>query len=257
MPEVYHVVSESQHRSLVEAAYRHRGYHADEAAAAASICAEAARHGIRTHNAIKALHLDHLFGSRAGGCVPGAAITEVPSRFTAAKIWNANRKLGQSVAQRAIVDEVHKMSAYEIGFENAFDIALKTEVAIGFHIDDSMFWGRLKELNTPDNVEWLDWNRTPNTGRRLDWSAKPTKVMPQLCFNSKAVKEAVTKRAALIGEEEIDDGTDVATIGYFDKEKGEDIVRQCPLGELFDPRVAFEIAMAIKMGKKFDAAPNN
>ncbi|HUD04954.1 MAG TPA: hypothetical protein VMR59_03135 [Patescibacteria group bacterium] len=56
---------------------------------------------------------------------------------------------------------------------------------------------------------------------------------------------------------QIDDGTDVATIGYFDKEKGEDIVRQCPLGELFDPRVAFEIAMAIKMGKKFDAAPNN
>jgi len=85
--------------------------------------------------------------------------------------------------------------------ENAFDIALKTEVAIGFHIDDSMFWGRLKELNTPDNVEWLDWNRTPNTGRRLDWSSKPKKIMPQLCFNSQAVKAAVALRAALIGGE--------------------------------------------------------
>ena len=30
-----------------------------------------------------------------------------------------------------------------------FDIALSTGVAVGFHIDDSMFWGRLKELNAP------------------------------------------------------------------------------------------------------------
>jgi hypothetical protein len=29
----------------------------------------------------------------------------------------------------------------------------KTGVAVGFHIDDSMFWGRLKELNTPENIE--------------------------------------------------------------------------------------------------------
>jgi hypothetical protein len=64
-----------------------------------------------------------------------------------------------------------------------------------------MFWGRLNELNTSDNIEWLDWNRTPNTGRRLDWSSTPTKIMPQLCFNSPAVKEVVAKRAALIGEE--------------------------------------------------------
>ena len=39
---------------------------------APSSATEAARHGIRTHNAIKALHLDDLFGSDAGGCVPGA-----------------------------------------------------------------------------------------------------------------------------------------------------------------------------------------
>jgi L-2-hydroxycarboxylate dehydrogenase (NAD+) len=123
MPEIYHVVSESQHQSLVEAAYRHRGYHADEAAEAAHVCAEAARHGIRTHNAIKALHLDHLFGSRAGGCVPGAAITEVPSRFTAAKIWNANRKLGQSVAQRAIEAAIGLADRHGVGIvsvDNAF-----------------------------------------------------------------------------------------------------------------------------------------
>ncbi len=82
-----------------------------------------------------------------------------------------------------------------------FDIALTTGVAVGFHIDDSMFWGRLKELNAPENLEWLDWKGTPNTGRRLDWSTKPLKIMPQLCLNSQDLRMAVSKRAALIGGE--------------------------------------------------------
>ncbi|MGA2379391.1 MAG: hypothetical protein ABSG85_08800 [Spirochaetia bacterium] len=51
------------------------------------------------------------------------------------------------------------------------------------------------------NIEWLDWNRTLNTGRRLDWSSTPTKIMPQLCLNSPAVEAQVMKRAALIGDE--------------------------------------------------------
>jgi hypothetical protein len=84
-----------------------------------------------------------------------------------------------------------------------FDVSLKTGVAGGLHVDDSMFWGRLAELNTTDNVEWLDWDGTLNTGRRLDWSSTPTKIMPQLCVNSAAVKAAVAKRAALIGVEVI------------------------------------------------------
>jgi hypothetical protein len=82
-----------------------------------------------------------------------------------------------------------------------FNIALKTGVAIGFHVDDSMFWGRLKALDTIENLEWLEWNRTPNSGRRLDWSIKPIKIKPQLCLNSTAVKLAVSHRTLLIGEE--------------------------------------------------------
>ncbi|HMD59849.1 MAG TPA: hypothetical protein VKG78_00365 [Opitutaceae bacterium] len=56
-------------------------------------------------------------------------------------------------------------------------------------------------MNKPENIEWLDWNGTPNTGRRLDWSSVPTKIMAQLCLNSPAVEDAVRKRAALIGKE--------------------------------------------------------
>lgn len=123
MPDTYYVIPESQHNALVEAAYRHRGYLADEAAEGARFCAEASRHGIRTHNAIKALHLDHLFGSGSKGCVPGAQIEEKPSRFPAAKIWNANKKLGQSTAYRAMDVAIKLADQYGVGtvsVDNAF-----------------------------------------------------------------------------------------------------------------------------------------
>jgi len=107
-----------QHNALVAAAYRHRGYTPDEAEQAARFCELAARHGIKTHNALKALHLDHLFGSgnpRKQGCVPGAVIEKKTSRFAAAQQWNANRKLGQAVAFEAI-DACEKMAdQYGIG----------------------------------------------------------------------------------------------------------------------------------------------
>ena len=85
--------------------------------------------------------------------------------------------------------------------QHAFALALKYDIALGFHIDDSMFWGRLKQLQAPDNIEWLDWNKTLNTGRRLDWSSNPTKIMPQLCLNSRDVRKIVHARASVIGEE--------------------------------------------------------
>ena len=83
----------------------------------------------------------------------------------------------------------------------SFGIALRTGMAVGFHIDDSMFWGRLKNLNRHQDIEWLDWSGRPGTGRRLDWGIDPVKIMPQLCLNSPDVIGEVTKRATLIGDE--------------------------------------------------------
>jgi LDH2 family malate/lactate/ureidoglycolate dehydrogenase len=123
MPETYLVVPETSHNSLVAAAYQHRGYLADEASEGARFCAEASRHGIRTHNGLKALHLDHLFGSGSKGCVPGAQIEEIPSRFPSAKIWNANKKLGQATAYRAIDEAIRLADQYGVGtvsVDNAF-----------------------------------------------------------------------------------------------------------------------------------------
>jgi len=102
MSETFFVVPVAAHEALVCAAYQHRGFDAMEAGHAARLASSATRHGIRTHNAIKALHLDELFGSKADGCVPQAVIRKLPSRFDAAEVWDAGKKLGQAVAWEAI-----------------------------------------------------------------------------------------------------------------------------------------------------------
>jgi L-2-hydroxycarboxylate dehydrogenase (NAD+) len=117
------VIPRNDHDTLVSKAYQARGYTAEESAEGAKLAAEAARHGIRTHHALKALHLDHLFGSAAGGCVPGAEIEVLPSRFPASERWNANKKLGQSVAYRAINRAIELADQYgiaQIAVDNAF-----------------------------------------------------------------------------------------------------------------------------------------
>ncbi len=123
MSEIFYVVPEEQHNTLVSAAYKKRGYSSQEAAAGARFCAEATRHGIRTHNALKALHLDHLFGSAAGGCVPKAKIEKVPTRFRGAQVWNANKKLGQATGYAAIEAAIKLADRYGVGMvsvDNAF-----------------------------------------------------------------------------------------------------------------------------------------
>ena len=89
--------------------------------------------------------------------------------------------------------------------ELGFELALETDVAVGFHIDDSMFWAKRKDLwSDPNNVEALDWDGTPCTGRRLDWQtgpgSKPNAAPPQMCFNSKAILREVRQRSTLLGK---------------------------------------------------------
>jgi len=111
----YLTLPEEEHNRLVAAAYRHRGFDPDEAEAAAGFAAYATTHGIRTHNAIKALHLDESFGSRAGGCIPGASIEVLESRFEASEVWNANKKLGQAVGYAALERGMELADRYGIG----------------------------------------------------------------------------------------------------------------------------------------------
>jgi len=123
MTETYFVVPPGQHNELIETAYRHRGYTADEAKDGARFCELASTHGIRTHNGIKALHLDELFGSKVGGCVPGAKLEKLPTKFKAVQRWNANKKLGQSVAFEAMDTCMKLADEFGVGVvavDNAF-----------------------------------------------------------------------------------------------------------------------------------------
>ncbi len=114
MPTNY-IMPPAMHNRIVSAAYRKRGFAADESDAAARFSEITAWHGIKTHNAIKALHLDELFGSRTGGCVPGAKIEILPSKFKAVQKWNANRKLGQAVAFEAMDTCMKLADEYGVG----------------------------------------------------------------------------------------------------------------------------------------------
>ncbi len=121
--ETFFVVDPAAHNSLVYAAYRHRGFTDSEAHAAARFCEMASTYGIRTHNAIKALHLDHLFGSGIGGCVPGADVEKRPCAFAASEIWNSNRKLGQPVAFDAMdrcIELADEFGIGQVSVDNAF-----------------------------------------------------------------------------------------------------------------------------------------
>ncbi len=123
MPEAFHVVPVAAHEAIVRGAYLKRGFAADEADHAVRLATAATKHGIRTHNAIKALHLDELFGSKAGGCVPQVAVRKLPTRFKAAEIWDAQKKLGQAVAWEAIDTCMKLADTYGTGtvsIDNAF-----------------------------------------------------------------------------------------------------------------------------------------
>ena len=123
MPETFYIVPFEKHTELVSHAYQYRGYTKAEAAQAARFANLASEHGIRTHNAIKALHLDHLFGSAAGGCQPGAEIEVIESRFAASQVWNANKKLGQATAYDAMdaaIEMAEKYGLGQVSVDNAF-----------------------------------------------------------------------------------------------------------------------------------------
>ena len=123
MTEEFYIVPPEQHNELVALAYKHRGYSSEESEDAAKFCSFASTHGVRTHNALKALHLDELFGSGNGGCIPNSEIEIIDNKFAASESWNCNKKLGQSVAYEAIERCIELADKYGIGqvsVDNAF-----------------------------------------------------------------------------------------------------------------------------------------
>ncbi len=83
--------------------------------------------------------------------------------------------------------------------DDGFAIALAENVAVGFHLDDSMFWSKRTDLlGDPADVEWTDFSATPSTALRLDWASAP----PRMVYNAPKIQAEVTRRARdVIGAE--------------------------------------------------------
>jgi hypothetical protein len=85
---------------------------------------------------------------------------------------------------------------------DAFAVARENDLAVALHIDDSMSWGKRKDLlSNPDNIETADWKQIPNKARSLAWGPKPTEFPPQMCYNARAIVAAAKDRAGLMGAE--------------------------------------------------------
>ncbi len=100
--------------------------------------------------------------------------------------------------------------------ENAFAAAEEEGVAVGFHIDDSMFWYNRNDLwSNNDNVEWSDWSGTPVPHRIIGWVAGGMPIMaPPICFNSPAIVAETTRIASEVIGPAIKQGIDhLASIG--------------------------------------------
>lgn len=123
MSETVYIFPLEEHNKRVAAAYEKRGYSPEESAIAAKYCGMASWNGIKTHGALKALHLDDMIGSKAGGCVPRAEIKVVESPFKAFQKWDGAKKLGQPVADAAMKTCMELADQYGIGavaVDNAF-----------------------------------------------------------------------------------------------------------------------------------------
>lgn len=76
--------------------------------------------------------------------------------------------------------------------DDGFELALRENIAVGFHLDDAMFWRKRSDLiNDPANIEWTDFDGSSATGLLLDWARPPARIV----FNSPTIRGEVTRRA--------------------------------------------------------------
>jgi hypothetical protein len=80
---------------------------------------------------------------------------------------------------------------------NAFAVAEEKDVAAAFHIDDSMFWNRRRDLwSDKNNIEWSDWQGTIVPHRSIGWAGGGAPILaPPMCYNSPAIKAEAARVA--------------------------------------------------------------
>ena len=111
------------------------------------------------------------------------------------------RQLGFTIGPLMLDLSDEQLRAY---IREAFQVAEETNVAVAFHIDNSMFWNNRKDLwSVKDNVEWSDWSGTVVPHRIIGWIIGGRPVLaPPMCYNSPAIANEARRLARnVIGSE--------------------------------------------------------
>lgn len=115
------------------------------------------------------------------------------------------RQLGFSVGPLSLDHSDEELRAI---IRESFSIADEKTLAVGFHLDDSMFWMRRADLRQDrNNVEWTDWRGTIAPDRTIGWA--PSRLAPQLCYESPTVRKEITRIARDVIGKEIRRGLDM------------------------------------------------
>lgn len=112
------------------------------------------------------------------------------------------RQLGFGAGIPIFVSDESKIAQ---AIKQSFDIAKRTNVAVHFNVDDHIIWDDRPDLwnwydpakrgYNPDNkknVEWYDWEGTPNKRRYLSPAGVPSQS-PHMCYNSPAIQKEISR----------------------------------------------------------------
>jgi hypothetical protein len=93
----------------------------------------------------------------------------------------------------------------------SFAIAEEKNMAVAFHLDDSMFWINRKDLwQNSDNVEWSDWKGAMRSHRIIGWAAGGAPILATpMCYTSQMIKKEATRIAKDVVGAEIKKGINI------------------------------------------------
>ncbi len=118
-----------------------------------------------------------------------------------------SRQLGFAIGPLSLDHTDEQLRAF---IQQSFIVAEAKNVAVAFHIDDSMFWINRPYLwRDPKNIEWSDWNGTVLPHRYISWA--PVVLAPQMCYNSPSVRKEIQRIAREVIGLEIKKGIDFLT----------------------------------------------
>src|SRR6266404_3117997 len=167
-------------------------------------CGELARAADGTCHANDANDTEYLiFWPPLPGATPGSygSVEDFAARLGTTGD-GTTRQLGYGASIPVLVRDESKI-AQEI--KQGFDTAKRTNVAVHFNVDDHIGWEERPDLwnwydpakrgYNPDNrknVEWYDWEGTPNRRRYFTPAGVPLQS-PHMCYNSPAIQKEISR----------------------------------------------------------------